>query len=130
MIARCGIPTHPRSDPEGDLAIDEGSSQKLAAYAVKHVYQFTYPRKKSEATERQKFFLDSRERLATRFRAEYGSAAGADAAKANVYPHFIGVFDTVAALGNWATSNCLSFVMIFPSPAALLSVRCYCLSTV
>lgn len=43
VIARCGIPTHPRNDPEGDLAIDEGSSQKLAAYAVKHVYQFTIP---------------------------------------------------------------------------------------
>jgi uncharacterized protein (DUF2235 family) len=112
VIARCGVPTHPRNAPKDSLSIDEGSSQKLAAYAVKHVYQFTYPRKKSEATERQKFFLDSREQLATRFRAEYGSADKVDPAKANVYPHFIGVFDTVAALGNWATSCAFTAVFL------------------
>jgi hypothetical protein len=112
VIARCGIPTHPRNAPEGSLAIDEGSSLELAAYAVKHVYQFTYPRKKSEATERQKFYLDSREQLAAWFRTEYGSTDKVDPAKANVYPHFIGVFDTVAALGNWATSSAFTAVFL------------------
>jgi uncharacterized protein (DUF2235 family) len=108
VIARCGIPIHPKNDPGGELLTDDGSAQKLAAYAVKHIYQFTYPRKKSEATARQKFLLESREQLAARFRAEYGSADKNDPTKSNVYPHFIGVFDTVAALGNRATSTVFS----------------------
>jgi len=87
------------------LKIDEGSAQKLAAYVVKHIYQFTYPRKTSDpdTTERHKFLLATREELATR--SDYGSADKADPSKANVYPHFIGVFDTVAALGNPETST-------------------------
>jgi uncharacterized protein (DUF2235 family) len=112
VIARCGIPIHPKNDPGGELLTDDGSAQKLAAYAVKHVSQFTYPRKKSEATERQKFLLDTREQLAARFRAAYGSGDKNDPTKSNVYPHFIGVFDTVAALGNRATSTVFSAIFL------------------
>jgi hypothetical protein len=43
--------------------------------------------------------LDTRELIAARFRREYGSCDPQDSNKANVYPYFIGVFDTVAALG-------------------------------
>jgi hypothetical protein len=39
----------------------------------------------SKATERQKFLLDTREQLAARFRAEYGSGNKNDPTKANVY---------------------------------------------
>jgi uncharacterized protein (DUF2235 family) len=100
VIARCGIPVHPKDDPKGTLPIDAGSARQLAAYAVKHVYQFTYPRKRSdpETTDHQKFLLDARDDISARFRAEYGSSDPSDPAKANVYPHFVGVFDTVAAL--------------------------------
>ena len=120
VIARCGIPTHPKNKPDGTFKIDEGAAQELAAYAVKHVYQFTYPRKKSEATPRQQFLLDTRTELAARFRSEYGSSVDGDAAKANVYPHFIGVFDTVAALGNPAPSA--AFTLAFIGFAATLGV--------
>jgi hypothetical protein len=41
--------------------------------------------------------LDQREALAARFRQQYGSANGD---QPNAYPHFIGVFDTVASLSN------------------------------
>ena len=114
VIARCGIPTHPKNQPNGILKIDEGSAQKLAAYAVKHIYQFTYPRKTSDpdTTERHKFLLVTRAELATRFRADYGAGDKTAPSKANVYPHFIGVFDTVAALGNLATSTVFSLAFL------------------
>src|SRR5450631_2310068 len=120
VIARCGIPTHSKNDPRGALLTDDGSAQKLAAYAVKHVYQFTYPRKQSEATERQRFLLETRENIAVRFRASYGSGDSSDPAKANVYPYFIGVFDTVAALGNRMTTGL--FAAAFFAIAATLGV--------
>ncbi len=105
VIARCGIPTHPAGQPGQPLKMDASSANKLAAYAVKHVYQFTYPRKTDQATSYQRFLLDTREKLASRFRTDYGSADDADLNKANVYPYFIGVFDTVAALGNFVTGT-------------------------
>jgi uncharacterized protein (DUF2235 family) len=110
VIAFCGIPRHPLKQPGQPLKIDTNSAQKLAAYAVKHVYQFTYPRKKADATSRQKFLLDTREKLARRFRDDCGSEGGSD--MANVYPHFIGVFDTVAALGNPVTTALFSAAFV------------------
>jgi uncharacterized protein (DUF2235 family) len=107
VIAKCGIPRHLPGLPEESFKRDEASTQELAAAAVKHVYQFTYPRKTSEATPRQRFLLEVRDELAARFRRDHGSADPLDPAKANVYPHFIGVFDTVAALGNPVTSAML-----------------------
>ena len=110
VIAFCGIPRHPPKQPDQPLKIDSSSAEKLASYAVRHVYQFTYPRKMADATPRQKFLLETRMKLAARFREDCGSASGADAA--NVYPHFIGVFDTVAALGNPVTTTLFSAVFI------------------
>jgi uncharacterized protein (DUF2235 family) len=112
VIAHCGIPTHPAKQANKPLKINAGSAQKLAAYAVKHVYQFTYPRKKADATSYQQFLLDTREKLADQFREDYGSAAAGDPKKANVYPHFIGVFDTVAALGNSLTFTLFSVAFL------------------
>lgn len=45
-------------------------------------------------------YVAQRELLAKRFRATYGSGRGDDA---NVYPHFIGVFDTVASVASWGS---------------------------
>jgi hypothetical protein len=78
VIARCGIPTHPRDKPGEPLKVDAESAHKLAAYAVKHVYQFTYPRKADQATPYQRFLLDTRERLASRFRTDHGSKNATD----------------------------------------------------
>src|SRR6266536_2418843 len=95
VIARCGIPTHPAGQPGQPLKMDASSANKLAAYAVKHVYQFTYPRKTDQATSYQRFLLDTREKLASRFRTDYGSADDADLNKANV---FWGIFIIAAVV--------------------------------
>jgi len=121
VIAFCGIPRHPRKQPDQPLKIDSSSAEKLAAYAVRHVYQFTYPRKMADATPRQKFLLETRMKLAARFRDECGSGSGTDLA--NGYPHFIGVFDTVAALGNPVTTMLFSVVFIlFAAALGLLGL--------
>jgi uncharacterized protein (DUF2235 family) len=97
VIAYCGIP---RKLPKGEaVKLDVASSKKLASYAVKHVYQFTSSCPRNVATARQQFLLDTRNLIAQRFRNEHGSIAGTGA-DANVYPYFVGVFDTVAALLN------------------------------
>ena len=95
VVANCGIPT---KQPNGEaVKLDVASSKKLASYAVKHVYQFTSSRPRHSATARQTFLLQTRDLIALRFRKEHHSVArkGVDA---NVYPYFIGVFDTVASL--------------------------------
>jgi hypothetical protein len=95
VIANCGIPTQsPGGKP---LKLDAASSRKVASYAVKHVYQFTSSRPRHSATPRQTFLLQTRDVIARRFREDHGSNAP-DGSSANVYPYFVGVFDTVAAL--------------------------------
>ena len=97
VIAYCGIPT---KLPTGEaVKLDVASSRKLASYAVKHVYQFTSSRPRHSATARQTFLLQTRDLIARRFREEHGSLAS-NGSDANVYPYFVGVFDTVAALLN------------------------------
>jgi hypothetical protein len=61
------------------------------------VYQFTSSRPRHSANARQTFLLQTRDLIASRFRKEHHSLApnGNDA---NVYPYFVGVFDTVASL--------------------------------
>src|ERR1039457_5374466 len=95
VIATCGIPT--RISETEPLKLDSSSTHKLASYAVKHIYQFTSSRIREKANWYQKFLLVTRERIARRFRKQCNCA---DGQKANVYPYFIGVFDTVAALGS------------------------------
>jgi uncharacterized protein (DUF2235 family) len=78
VIAKCGIPRHAANQPNEALRLDEGATQALASHAVKHIYQFTYPRKMADATPREKFLLETREELATRFRNDYGSVDAQD----------------------------------------------------
>jgi hypothetical protein len=79
------------------LLRDQASAKKIAREAVRRVYQHTSSWVRARATRRQLEVLDQRDALAERFRREYGAANGAES---NVYPHFIGVFDTVASLSN------------------------------
>jgi len=44
--------------------------------------------------------MDTRDKVAAKFRIEHGCTNPKDENLANVYPYFIGVFDTVAALGH------------------------------
>jgi uncharacterized protein (DUF2235 family) len=111
-IAKCGIPRHPAKQPNAKLKLDAASAQSLAAHAVKHIYQFTYPRKKDDATPHQTFLLEVREELARRFREDHGSFDPGDPDRANVYPYFIGVFDTVAALGNPVTTTLFTLAFL------------------
>src|SRR5262245_57960655 len=104
VIGLCGIPT---TDGDGPLKRDDATSKRIAKEAVKRVYQHTHSRPRNEATPRQNDLLDQRLELGEKFRRKYHSADGENA---NVYPHFIGVFDTVAALSNPTPAFALLFL--------------------
>jgi hypothetical protein len=97
VIAFCGIPRHlPDGKP---LPLDVKGSRKLATEAVANVYQFCSSKPRKALGSYRNFMLDTRAAIAAHFRQQHGSADPPNALKANVYPYFIGVFDTVAALG-------------------------------
>ena len=99
VMAYCGIP---RCLPGGaPLRLDLKGSRKLAEHAVKDVYQFCSSYDRKTAGPYRSFLLRTRDAIAARFRAEHGCSAVKDGLEqANVFPYFIGAFDTVAALGN------------------------------
>lgn len=100
MMNLCGVPTKlcdgapmPRSGP---------LLRQVATEAVKSVYSHGTGRPRGEAP-----YLQQREEKGRRFRVKYGSepADGSDNVRGNVEPHFVGVFDTVAALQNAVISG-------------------------
>lgn len=95
VLSRCGLPTQMKDGTP--LRRNELAAKAIAREAVKKVYQHTSSWDRSKATPRQIELLDQREALGTRFRQRYGSANGNES---NVFPYFIGVFDTVASLAN------------------------------
>ncbi|MGB7172082.1 MAG: DUF2235 domain-containing protein [Candidatus Acidiferrales bacterium] len=96
VLSLCGIPTT-MSDGRTPLFRDEGSTRKIAKEAVKKVYQHVSSPKDTK-------YLEQRKALALQFRQKYESDKNGTA---NVNPFFIGVFDTVAALGSYITSALL-----------------------
>lgn len=87
VITLCGIPS---TDRDGNpLPKYRSETRKIASEAVVSVYEH------GAGLDRKKHFDDRREK-AKRFRIKYGSG---DSECANVYPYFVGVFDTVASLG-------------------------------
>ena len=90
VVCMCGIPTASGGKP---LLRDVGSSTKLAARAVKTVYQHV-------SSPRDEKYVEQRSELAAAFRQKYGANDPDDAKEPNAYPFFIGVFDTVASLSN------------------------------
>ena len=98
VIATCGIPRHLPGG--GSLPMDVEGSTRLAETAVKSVYQFCSSYDRSQVGAYLRFMMDTRDRIAAKFREDHGCSDSADASLANVYPYFIGVFDTVAALGH------------------------------
>lgn len=98
VIAYCGIPRHLPGG--GALPMDVKGSTKLAETAVKSVYQFCSSYDRNELGSYLRFMMDTRDKVARKFRDEHGCSNSADGNLANVYPYFIGVFDTVAALGH------------------------------
>jgi uncharacterized protein (DUF2235 family) len=86
LLMLCGVPT---KTPEGPLKRYRKAVKDIAWEAVDTVLEHGagHPRAEFEA---------ERLELARRFQIKYGSGDGSDS---NVAPYFIGVFDTVAALG-------------------------------
>lgn len=110
-LSFCGIPT---LMPDGKpICRDIARSRSIAKEAIKKVYQFVNSPKDME-------YLNQREELAANFRRKYGSD---DNGKPNVVPFFIGVFDTVAALGSYMLSALLLSIAVF-----VLAVISYSLS--
>ncbi len=89
----CGVPT--RSASGGPVPRHGPALREIAEEAVYRVYEHGSGRDRAE-------FEAEREEQARRFRARHGSAGrGLDGEEqGNVAPIFIGVFDTVAALGS------------------------------
>lgn len=86
LLMLCGVPTRA---PTGPLMRFRKAVRDIADEAVDKVFEHGagHPRAEFEA---------EREELARRFQIKYGSGDGRDS---NVAPYFVGVFDTVAALG-------------------------------
>lgn len=119
VISFCGIPRHLPNNAK--LPLDLKGSRGLAESAVKNVYQFCSSYKKNEVWRYRKFILNTRDAIALKFREDHGSV-GADDATVNVYPYFIGVFDTVAALGNkWLAPIGLAILISIPVGLSYLS---------
>ena len=90
VLSLCGMPVHEPSDPGTPFRRFARSTRQAAERAVHQVYEHGAGRPIAE-------FEAERAEQARRFRQDHGS--GAADGVANAYPYFIGVFDTVAALG-------------------------------
>ncbi|MGH9427417.1 MAG: phospholipase effector Tle1 domain-containing protein, partial [Terriglobia bacterium] len=110
VLALCGVPTRMR-DGTG-LKRDLRSAKAIAKEAVKQVYQHV-------SSPRDAAHVEQRVALSRRFRAQYGSG---DDERANAYPYFIGVFDTVAALGSYRTFALLAAAFVGAIAAASFGV--------
>lgn len=111
VLSFCGVPTHMKDGSK--LLRDEKTVRSIAEEAVTRVYQHV-------SSPRDEKYLDQRKALGRRFRKQYGSGCEKHS---NGYPHFIGVFDTVASLGSYKTSLMLSFLAL-----SLLSLLSFGLS--
>lgn len=123
VISYCGIP---RQLPGGGaLRLDIEGSRKLAEHAVKDVYQFCSSYDRTKVGDYLQFMLRTRDAIAAKFRAEHGCSAVKDGVEqANMFPYFIGVFDTVAALGNkWLAPILMAAVVAIPFGLHFLGAR-------
>lgn len=101
VLGHCGVPTRM---PDGTpLKRDAKTARKIATIAVKSVYQHG-------AGRRDERFTKQRAELAEGFRKTYHSNNPENAA--NVVPYFIGVWDTVGALGISVAQQILVFIML------------------
>jgi len=86
LLMLCGVPTR---HPTGEPIRFRKAARDIAKEAVDTVLEHGAGHPRAE-------FEEERFELARRFQVKYGSGDGSDS---NVAPYFIGVFDTVAALG-------------------------------
>jgi hypothetical protein len=107
VLNLCGIPTQ---DSTGKPVPRYGPLlRKIASDGVRYVYNHGAGHARSK-------YEEQREVKAKRFRIKYGSDApdttGNVLGQGNVQPTFVGVFDTVAALGSKSALAVLMFVLI------------------
>ncbi len=98
LLMLCGVPTANENEP---LPLFRSANRKIAQEAVFTVLEHGggHPREKYEA---------ERQELARRFREKYGSQhPTGQRDRSNAAPYFVGVFDTVAALGRKGISSLL-----------------------
>ena len=88
VLSYCGVPSHGADG--GPLPRFGSALRRIADEAVKNVYEHGSGKSEEKYTH-------EREEQARRFREKYGSDLDG---KSNAVPYFIGVFDTVAALGS------------------------------
>ncbi|MEJ2801588.1 DUF2235 domain-containing protein [Comamonadaceae bacterium PP-2] len=118
VLALCGVPT--RGDEKGGPVPRLGSAlRQIANEAVQRVYEHGSG---SDNPERKQERLEA----ASRFREKFGSndAQG----KANVVPYFIGVFDTVAALGALGPRRVFMRLILFAFIAGMVALAAGALS--
>jgi len=92
VMAYCGIPTMENGKP---IKRDASTARRIAKEAVVDVYQHGIG-------SNQTRFAAQRKELAAKFRKKYGSEIKPENVElgwSNAVPYFIGVWDTVAALG-------------------------------
>jgi hypothetical protein len=103
VLGLCGIPK--QAAPGQPPLRNPVTVEKIAAEAVKRVYRHgsgageekdAAPQKKQRMRERKDRLQAQRKALGAQFRQKYNSAGPA---VSNAIPHFIGVWDTVAAVG-------------------------------
>lgn len=115
VLSFCGVPTHAADG--GPLPRFGSALRRIADEAVKNVYE--HGSGKSEPK-----YADERAEKARRFRKKYGSDLDE---KSNVVPYFIGVFDTVAALGSaglfrWAIITALALLLLGLAAVAAIAL--------
>lgn len=107
VLNLCGVPT--LGNDGGPVPRFGPKLRAIASEAVRGVYNHG-------AGAKRALYEDEREEKAKRFRAKYGSeGVGADnELQGNVQPTFIGVFDTVAALGSRSATvlTVIGFVLL------------------
>jgi hypothetical protein len=102
---------HPTcAGPKKPLRRDEASARGLATEAVKSVYQHV-------SSPRDEQFFEQRKTLAAQYRERYACSEDQSA-----FPHFIGVFDTVAALSNYGSLGILAGLYAVALLAASLAL--------
>ena len=105
VLNLCGVPTHDASG--GPVPRFGPELRAIASDGVRNVYNHGAGAKRAR-------YETEREKLADRYRDRYGSqGVGTDGERqGNVQPTFVGVFDTVAALGSRAATTIAAIGMI------------------
>ncbi|MBU4527085.1 MAG: DUF2235 domain-containing protein [Hoeflea sp.] len=117
VLNLCGVPGHGKDG--APLPKYGPRLRKIASDAVRYVYNHGAGKKRDK-------YEYQREEKARRFRKKYGSeGTGADGeGQGNVQPTFVGVFDTVAALGSrtafWIAFSAFMLTLV---AAALLALN-------